>query len=82
MKHQLIGKDPDAGKDWWSGEKGTTEDEMVGCHHQLNGHEFEQTLRDTEGQENLVRCSPWGCKELDITEQLNNNAVTVIKAVW
>ena len=55
---------------------------MVGCHHQLNGHEFEQTLRDTEGQENLVRCSPWGCKELDMTEQLNNNAVTVIKAVW
>ena len=48
-KSQLIGKDPDAGKDWRQ-EKGTTEDEMIGWHHQLNGHEFEQTLRDSEGQ--------------------------------
>ena len=50
-----------------------TEDEMVGCHHQLNGHEFEQTLGDSERQESLVCCSPWGGKELDMTEQLNNN---------
>ena len=45
---------------------------MVGWHHQLNGHEFEQTLGDGEGQESLVCCSPWSCKELDTTEQLNN----------
>ena len=49
-----------------------TEDEMVGWHHQLNGHEFEQILRDGEGQGSLACCSPWGCKELDKTERLNN----------
>ena len=49
-----------------------TEDEMVGWHHQLNGCEFEQTPGDSEGHGSLVRCSPWGCKELDMTEQLNN----------
>ena len=48
-----------------------TEDEMVGGHHQLNGHEFEQALRDGEGQGSLTCCSPWGRKELDTTEQLN-----------
>ena len=46
---------------------------MVGWHHQLNGHEFEQTLRDSEGQGSLVCCSLWGCKEQDMTQQLNNN---------
>ena len=61
-RSQLIGKDPDAGKDWRQEEKGMTEGEMVGWHHQLNGHEFEQTLGDGEGQESLVCCSPWGCK--------------------
>ena len=50
-----------------------TEDEMIGGHHQLNGHEFEQALRDGEGQGSLTCCSPWGHKELDTTEQLNNN---------
>ena len=45
---------------------------MVGWHHQLNGHEFEQTLGDSEGQGSLACCSPWGCKELDTTEGLNN----------
>ena len=49
-----------------------TEDEMVGKHHQLNGHEFEQAPRDGEGQESLVCCSPWSHKELGMTEQLNN----------
>ena len=49
------------------------QDDMVGWHHLLNGNEFEQTPRDSEGQENLICCSPWGCKELNITEQLNNN---------
>ena len=50
-----------------------TEDEMVGWHHRLNGHEFEQTLGDGEGQGSLACCSPWGCKESDMTEQLNDN---------
>ena len=50
-----------------------TEDEMVGWHHRLNGREFEQALRDGEGQGSLPRCSQWGCKELDTTERLNNN---------
>ena len=48
-----------------------TEDETLGWHHRVNGHEFEQTLRDREGQGSLVCCSPWGCKESDATEQLN-----------
>ena len=62
-----IGKDPDAGKDWGQEEKGETEDEMIEWHHQLNEHEFEQTLGDSEGQGSLVCCSPWGHKELDTT---------------
>ena len=74
-KNWLTGKDPDAGKDWRQEEKGTTEDKVVGWHHQLNGHEFAQTLVDSEGQERLVCCSPWGHKELDTTELLNWNGV-------
>ena len=50
-----------------------TEDKMVGWHHRLNGHEFRQTLGDGDGQGSLVCCSPWGCKELDMIQQLNNN---------
>ena len=70
-KNWLTWKDPDAEKDWRQ-EKGMTEDEMVGWHHQLNGHEFEQALGAGDGQGSLVCCSPWGCKELDTTEwQLN-----------
>ena len=72
-KSWLIRKDPDAGKDWRQEEKRMTEDEMVGWHHWLDGHEFEQALGDNEGQGRLMYCIPWGCKELDITEQLNNN---------
>ena len=72
-KCQLIGKDRDAGKDWRQEEKEATEDEMVGWHHWLNGHEFEQNPGDGEGQGGLVSCSPWGHKELtqlsDWTEQ-------------
>ena len=68
----LIGKDPVARKDWGQEEKGEAEDEMVGWHHQLNGHELEQTLGDGEGQESLACCSPWGHKESDMTELLNN----------
>ena len=62
MKYRLIGKDPDAGKDWRQEEKGTTEDRMIGWHHWLNGHEFEQALGDGEGQGRLMCCSPWGCR--------------------
>ena len=57
-------------------EKGTTEDGMVGWHHRLNGHRFEQTLEDGQGQGSMVCCSPWGCQELDATEQLNNKERT------
>ena len=67
----LIGKDPDAGKDWRWEEKGMTEDEMVGWHHRLKGHEFEQTLGAGDGQESLACCSPWDRKESDMTEWLN-----------
>ena len=59
------------GKSEGRGEKQVTEDEMAGWHHRLNGHEFEQTPGDTEGQKSLVCCSPWRHKELDTTEQLN-----------
>ena len=71
MKSWLTGKDPDAGKDWGREEKGATEEEMVGWHHWLNGHEFEQTLGDSDGQGSLACCSPCGVKESDTTEQLN-----------
>ena len=70
-KSWLIGKDPDAGKDWGQEEKGTTEDEMVGWHHGLDGRESEWTPGDGDGQGGLACCSSWGCKELDTTEQLN-----------
>ena len=71
MKNGLIGKDPDAGKDWRQENKGMTEDEMVGWHHWLNGHELEQALGAGDGQGRLACCSPRGCKELDTTERLN-----------
>ena len=77
VKSQLIGKYLDAGKDWGQEEKRVTEDEMVGWHHQLNGHEFEQTPRDREGQGSLACCSPWGRKESDMTEWLNNNKTRI-----
>ena len=67
VKSWLIGKDLDARKDWGQEEKRTTEDEMVGWHHQLNGHEFKQTPGDSKGQGSLACCRPWGCKELDTT---------------
>ena len=70
-KRWLTGKDPDAGKDWRQEEKGITEDEMVGWHHWLNGHEFEQGLGVGDRQGGLVCCSPWGHKEFDMTEWLN-----------
>ena len=66
LKSWLTEKDPDAGKDWGQ-EKGMTEDEIVGWHHQLTGHKFEQTARDSEGQGSLACCSLWGHKESDMT---------------
>ena len=64
-KSWLIGKDPDTGKDWGQGEKGTTEDEMVGWHHRLNGHRFGWTMGVGDGQGGLACCGLWGCKESD-----------------
>ena len=72
-KNWLSGKDPDAGDDWGQKKKRATEDEMVGWHHWLDGHEFEWTLGDSEGQRSLVGYSPWGHKEPDMTESLNNS---------
>ena len=71
VKSWLIWKDPDGGKDWGQEEKGTTEDEMVGWYHQLNGHEFVWTLGVCDGQGGLVCCGSWGRKELDTTKLLN-----------
>ena len=70
-KNGLIWKDPDTGKDWRREEKGPTEDEMVGWHHLLNGHEFQQAPGVGDGQGRLVSCGSWGRKELDMTERLN-----------
>ena len=71
VKSWLIGKDSDAGRDWGQKEKGTTEDEMAGWYHRLDGHEFEWTPGAGDGQGGLVCCDSWGCKELDTTERLN-----------
>ena len=74
-KSQLIGKDPDAGKDWRQEERGTTENEMVGWHHWLSEHEFEYSLGHSEGQGTLTWSSLWCHKEVDRTEQLNKITV-------
>ena len=71
MWRVLIGKDSDAGRDWGQEEKGTTEDEMAGWHHRLNGHEFEWTPGVGDGQGGLACCNSWGHKESDMTEWLN-----------
>ena len=68
-KSLIIRKDLDAGKYWGQGDKETTEDETVRWHHQLNGHESEQTLGESEGQTSPACCSPWGRKELDMTRE-------------
>ena len=70
-KNWLIEKHPDAGKDWRQEKKGTTEDEMVGLHPWLYGHEFEQALGVGDGQRGLACCGSWGRKESDTTELLN-----------
>ena len=71
IRSWLIGKDSAAGRDWGQEEKGMTEDEMAGWHHQLDGHEFEWTPGDGDGQGGLACCDSWGCKQLDTTEQQN-----------
>ena len=71
VKSWLILKDPDVGKDWRQEQKGTTEDEMAGWHHCLNGRESEWTPGVGDGQGGLLCCSSWGRKELDMTEWLN-----------
>ena len=83
VKSWLIGKDPDAGRDWRQEEKGMTEDEMAGWHHRLNGHEFERTPGVGDGQGGLVCCNSWGCKESDTTEQLNwTEAFSFLSQIW
>ena len=77
-KNWLIGKDPDAGRDWRQEEKGTTEDKMAGWHHRVDGHEFEQALGVGDGQGSLACCSPRGHRhgcatELNWTESLYNS---------
>ena len=70
-KSWLIGKDPDAGKGWRQEDQGKAEDETVGWHHWLHGHKFEEAPGVGDGQGSLECCSPWGHKELDMTEGLN-----------
>ena len=81
-KNWLIGKDSDAGKDWRQEKMGTTRDEMVGWHHWLNGHEFEQALGIGDGQGSLACCSPWGRKESDTTERLNWTEANLNTTSW
>ena len=86
VKSWLIGKDSDAGRVWGQEEKGTTEDEMAGWHHWLDGYESEWTPGVGDGQGGLVCCNSWGCKESDTTEWLNwtdkKNEVTRPKQKW
>ena len=79
MKNWLIGKEPDAGKDWRRDKGTTSEDEMVGWHHRCNGHEFKQTPGAGDGQGSLECCSPWDCKESDTTEWLNWYILSLIQ---
>ena len=78
-KNGLMWKDPDAGQDWRQEEKGMTDDEMVGWHHRLDGHEFEQAPAVGDGPGSLACCSPWGHKESDKTELLNWRVVILAK---
>ena len=80
-KSWLIGKEPDAGRDWGQEEKGTTEDEMTGWHHRLDGHEFGWTPRVGDGQGGLVCCNSWGRKESDTTEWLNWTELNLLEAL-
>ena len=81
VKSWLIGKDPDAGRDWGQ-EKGMTEDEMAGWHHWLNGREFHWTPGVVDGQGGLACCDSWGCKELNMTERLNWTEESYLGFCW
>ena len=81
-KSWLIGKDSDAGRDWGQEEKRTTEDEMAGWHHWLDGCESEWTPGDGDGQGGLACCDSWGCKESDTTERLNWTELVLLKGFW
>ena len=81
VKSQLIRKDPDAGKDWRQKKKGAAEDEMVRQHQWLNGHEFEQTPGDSEGQGSLACCSPWGHKESDMADDWKTTTIKVLSSL-
>ena len=70
-KNWLIEKDQNARKDWRQEEKGMTENEMIGWHHQIDGYQFQQAPGPGDGQGSLACCSPWGCKQSNMTEQLN-----------
>ena len=75
----LLEKDPDAGRDWGQEEKGTTEDEMVGWHHQLDGHEFKQAPGVGDGQGNLVCCSPWGHSQTRLSDGIHTRTHKQVK---
>jgi len=77
-KSWLVGKDPDAGRDWGQEEKGTTEDEMAGWRHQLDAHEFGWTPGAGDEQGGLVSCNSWDCKELDTTEKLSWTEYSIV----
>ena len=81
-KSWLIGTDSDAGRDWGQEEKGTTEDEMAGWHHQFDGHEFEWTLGVGDGQGGLTCWDSWGRKESDMTQRLNWTELNGMEAEW
>ena len=81
-KSWLVGKDPDAGRDWGQEKKGTTEDEMAGWHHWLDGHEFEKTLGVCDRQGGLVCCDSWGLKESDTTKWLNWTEMNWTEVNW
>ena len=80
-KSWLIGKDSDAGRNLGQEEKGMTEDEMAGWHHRLDGHEFEWTLGDGDGQGGLACWDSWGCKESDMTERLNWTELMLVSII-
>ena len=81
-KSWLIYKDPDTGKDWRLKEKGMTEDEMVGWHHRLKGHEFGWTLEVADGQGGLACCGSWDGKESDMTERLHWTKLNTFVNIW
>jgi len=81
-KSWLIWKDPDARRHWGQEEKGTTEDEIVGCHHRLNGQEFGWTLGVGDGQGGLACCGSWGRRESDTTEQLNWTELRMVLSAY